>query len=102
MPSASGLLEIDPELNKEPKTFYLTLVHLPCKTKRTFKMRETFKLFISGETDGFYALSKCPKCNTAVMVQIIRAKDLDKGWSYGIPLQEEILTVQDNSELMED
>lgn len=102
MPSAQGMLKIDDNLDQEPKTTYLTLAHMKCRTKRTFVIHDTMRNFIAKDIDGFFVLSRCPKCDSAVMVQIFRGKKLDKGWSYGIPIQVGDLIVQDDEELMGD
>jgi len=99
MPSATGFLELDKELDGKPKVFYITLAHMPCQTKRTWKLPETFRSFIAGDADGFFITSRCPECDSGLLIQIFKAKDLPEGWSYDMPLLKHTEVVQDDSEL---
>ena len=103
MPTGQAPITIDKELREDPKAIYVTIGHMPCRTKRTFRLTETVQGIVEGRNDGIAISTECETCHTGVLVQIFRAKEMNSDWSYGIPIQADVgVFVKDNNGLKYD
>ena len=99
MPTGQSFIKLDEDMAGR-ETMYITIGHMPCRTKRTFKITETMQEILDSKADGLAISTECETCKTGVLVQIFVAKDIERGFSYGTKIQTDVgYFVQDDNGL---